>query len=390
MARKLKVQCKEMTDADVQYISLVPRGANRVPFRIVKEAMTMLDLTKVFKSSAPKVEAKLVAVAVKSTADTVIAKTDIDALVLEQGLSVKKMETLPEVNVFCFQEDMLGDVVTVKLSEEVALLFSGVSMIDTVRKGFESWGTGNDFLQNMQTNGFFPGVCMAADVLEETIRNIMWNASPGAAPTKEIAKALRDFEGYVSALLGAVPVTAFKLEKLVPVPVKTEDKPSETIAKKEDAVDTVKKDEKIVEAKKDEVKKDEGVAGTEGAPAAAEAATGVKKDEALTGEMSEDMAKKMQEMMGAVVTAALAPMVQKMDGLATEITSLKTELGAVKEQSAKAVEKAEKAETAVSGTVAMEPLQDTGLNSRQRTAKTDKETETGSVFGTAFKIPGIG
>ena len=44
---KIKTIAKEMKDADVRFISLVKRGANRLPFRIIKSAKDsdMLDLT---------------------------------------------------------------------------------------------------------------------------------------------------------------------------------------------------------------------------------------------------------------------------------------------------------------------------------------------------------
>ncbi|GAO23529.1 hypothetical protein ALISP_3349 [Alicycliphilus sp. B1] len=44
---KIKITAKEMKDADVRFISLVKRGANRLPFRIIKSAKDsdMLNLT---------------------------------------------------------------------------------------------------------------------------------------------------------------------------------------------------------------------------------------------------------------------------------------------------------------------------------------------------------
>jgi hypothetical protein len=54
---KLLLEAHELTDADVDFVSLVKRGANRIPFRIVKEDTSdMLDLHKIgrklFKQAA--------------------------------------------------------------------------------------------------------------------------------------------------------------------------------------------------------------------------------------------------------------------------------------------------------------------------------------------------
>lgn len=49
MGRKLKVKLREMKDAEAHYISLVQRGANRIPFRIVKmeQENSMIDLNSI-------------------------------------------------------------------------------------------------------------------------------------------------------------------------------------------------------------------------------------------------------------------------------------------------------------------------------------------------------
>ena len=46
---KIKTVARELKNADVRFISLVAKGANRIPFRIIKSAKDenqMLDLSK--------------------------------------------------------------------------------------------------------------------------------------------------------------------------------------------------------------------------------------------------------------------------------------------------------------------------------------------------------
>ena len=48
--RKLQLKATELVDTDVNFVSLVTRGANRIPFRITKEDEQMLDLHKIARS----------------------------------------------------------------------------------------------------------------------------------------------------------------------------------------------------------------------------------------------------------------------------------------------------------------------------------------------------
>ena len=47
-----EVKAHELSDVDVRFVSLVKRGANRIPFRLTKEDTTkMLDFVKLFRKS---------------------------------------------------------------------------------------------------------------------------------------------------------------------------------------------------------------------------------------------------------------------------------------------------------------------------------------------------
>ncbi len=67
-SRRRDVKVNELSDVDVRFVSLVKRGANRIPFRLTKEDTSrMLDFVKLFRksdeeakptpSSAPNAEA---------------------------------------------------------------------------------------------------------------------------------------------------------------------------------------------------------------------------------------------------------------------------------------------------------------------------------------------
>jgi hypothetical protein len=50
--KRREVKANELSDVDVRFVSLVKRGANRIPFRLTKEDTTkMLDFVKLFRKS---------------------------------------------------------------------------------------------------------------------------------------------------------------------------------------------------------------------------------------------------------------------------------------------------------------------------------------------------
>lgn len=50
--KRREVKANELSDVDVRFVSLVKRGANRIPFRLTKEDTNrMLDFVKLFRKS---------------------------------------------------------------------------------------------------------------------------------------------------------------------------------------------------------------------------------------------------------------------------------------------------------------------------------------------------
>ncbi|MCA0246380.1 MAG: hypothetical protein LCH93_07155 [Proteobacteria bacterium] len=50
--KRREVKANELSDVDVRFVSLVKRGANRIPFRLTKEDTSrMLDFVKLFRKS---------------------------------------------------------------------------------------------------------------------------------------------------------------------------------------------------------------------------------------------------------------------------------------------------------------------------------------------------
>lgn len=356
--KKVKIQCTEMQEADVQFISLVPRGAIRVPFRILKEAKEMLNLANIFRSKKEeKVEPKVVAVVVSKGSDF----EKMTLALKEAGLEVSQINAVGEdYDVFQMQEEMPPEITTIKLTDDIAIC---------TQKGFDSWPESNSFTENVKTKGFFPGLYIALETMEETVRNIMYSAS--SAPIVEVNKAVAEFQEYLTGLINTIPTTAFKLEtlqKILPEVVE------ETIKEEVDEVPltetSIKTEEDVMETNKEEIPGE--VIPEE-----------VVKEEVVPVVLTMEM---VGEMIQKAVGEALS--VVKADSEA-QIATLTAAQEVLKAELAEAKEKAVKIEADVRGSVSIEPLQDTGLNSRTRAAKSEGEAQ-GSVFEDAFILPGLG
>lgn len=168
-----------------------------------------LDLGSLFKR-AKKEEAapapSIGAVVVSKEADL----DDLASILGEAGFTVvKRDETGEEVNILVLDEAFNAETGTVvKMNDDLAVIVCNVA------KGFDPWATGSEFGDNLKAAGFFPGMCLAMDVLRDTIGNILWETPAGGNPVAAVSKAVNDFGSYVEQLASAIPTTAFKMEKL--------------------------------------------------------------------------------------------------------------------------------------------------------------------------------
>jgi len=205
---KLRIKANELIDTDVNFVSLVKRGANRIPFRITKEDDEMLDLHKIgrrfFHKADPKPE--IVAAVIAKGADL----NKIAAIFKSVGLDPKqfvKNETGDCITVAKADADKAKGTVVLKVSDEVGLV------ITHVKKLFDDFSYGStDFNVVMATEGVYPSICVAKDALATTIANILYKAASPEDASNQIGQAIDDFKGYMTMLLKNVPMQAFKME----------------------------------------------------------------------------------------------------------------------------------------------------------------------------------
>lgn len=208
---KTVLDLTEMHDADVKFISLVKRGANKIPFRIIKSEDAQMG-KKLFNLET-LFSARKAAEVVPAIVGFAVAKSDQTA---------GYVEALEQKGYKFTQEDVDGGVVctiksvdpeavtTIKVNDDVAV------MVEGVKKGFYGHSDSTDFSEKMATDGFYSSLYTAMSVLGDTVCTAMYKAE-SEAPIASIQKAFQDAQNYVTSLVNAIPVDCFKLEKLEPV-----------------------------------------------------------------------------------------------------------------------------------------------------------------------------
>lgn len=347
MSRKrITIQARELSDMDVNIISLVKRGANRVPFRIIKSDgdSEMLNLSTLFLAKKEKTPA-VVAVILAKSADQEAYTTafaeggfEVDHVVESDGGIATLMFT---------KSDDMEDVAIYKINEDAAIA------IANMQKGLDMFPDSNSFSENISKAGFAPSYRMANEILSDTIGNIMFSDGDAAVTKAAISKAIEDFQGYIEAVMSVIPVNAFKAEDialevqkgLIPqaAPVKPKAKKVKTPAKKEDG-------EEGEEAAADDGEGGDAEAEAEGGDDAGEA------EDSGTEEVAKDDATDQTQ---TGDTEALTALQKSLDGITESLASVSTQIttatDAVKEELSERLDtleaKVKKTDEALAGTV---------------------------------------
>jgi hypothetical protein len=206
--KKVVIQARELSDMDVNIISLVKRGANRIPFRIVKsDGEPTMNLSNLFVWKQEPQPAALVAVVLAKTANH-----DAYTKALEKGgFDVDHVTEGEDGNITLMftKSDAMDDAVALKVSDEVALIVVGVE------KGLLAFPDSNSFIENITKAGFAPSYRIANEILTETVGNIIFSEGDAEETKGQVSKAIEDFGGYIEAILSTIPVQAFKAEEIV-------------------------------------------------------------------------------------------------------------------------------------------------------------------------------
>ena len=221
---KLKLKVKKMSEGKVSFISLVDRGANRIPFKIIKQEPSMgkhfagLDLGSVFvqkKDSAPTTPttpttAQILGVATMDDESLSVVKKGLtdagysidDSIGFDDGSLVFKQEA--EVDL---EKD---DLSTVKLNGNAALIVKG---LDVKVPEYEV-AEGVNFWNGVENIGAYPGVTETVGFLRSAIQHTIAKSETNKDAAKSISALFDDTKLYLNSLLEQLPDSVKKLESL--------------------------------------------------------------------------------------------------------------------------------------------------------------------------------
>ncbi len=359
--RKVIIQARELSEMDVNIISLVKRGANRIPFRIVKsDGESTMNLTKIFFAKAPAIPA-VVALVLAKTAD----QESYTKALTDGGFEVDHVTDGEDtVSLMFTKSDDMADAVAFKITDDAALIVTGVE------KGLMAFPDSNSFIENITKAGFAPSYRIANDILTETVGNIIFSEGDAEETKTAVQKAIEDFGGYIDAILSTIPIQAFKAEEIVVEVEKgllnTPNKPKKAAKKKpaKEAKQDDGEDEEDEEAVADDSDgaDDAGAdeAGSDEAEGSDDAedddAEGVEKETTAEDDSSEAGTKDKG------TEDAIAAMTKSLTGIVEGLAELKTsQTDAVKELSDRLTDleaKVKKTDEALAGTVNSEEAED--------------------------------
>lgn len=386
---KARVVVTELQEVDVTAVSLVERGANQLPFRIMKAENQMgLDLSTLWKRNA-------IAKADEEAARTIqLAAIGINKAADVDGLLAALAEKGFDLSGATIDRDSQDTAVLVKFQDFDPETSFGVQFADDVvgimsdtEKMFSPFGGSSSFAQNVQAMGFVPGLHQATDALMETTFNILGEADTKKAATDGIAAALDDFSGHVKSLANTLPDMAFKLDGIVPKKAEAKDDKGASAAQSDDGKDAgADKDdtEKTGDAKPQKAEK----AGDVETPDNDDDA---KKDETAADDVLKGMFQQFMAKMDAGLEDFRESLVKDLDTRLETVTKSQEDMD---KRLKTAEEKAEAADEALGGTVLTgSHMQDESLGIRDRSAarKSLEEGANGGDSGlwdTAIVFPG--
>lgn len=380
----IKLNTTKMLNSDANFISLVERGANRIPFKIIKQESSMskhfnaLDLSSIFtqKSEAAKVEPKVIGVAAMKDEDLPSLVEQLN----EAGFNTANMLELEDGSVVFKQDesdDLEGDdVAVIRLNDHLAL----------ITKGFSPYccdmGTGEgkmSFIETVQAKGFYPGFRTVVEAMQDGVDSLLRNSVDPSTAATEVAKLFDEAKMYALTMVKALPSKAFKAEGMSPKKPKQKDPDME-----EDTTDSGDTKDTTDDSSADSGAGSEDTMGTTKKPKSkkvcAEGGTEESEESEVETETIED---KVSKMVSDQLMAALSTVTKKLDdGIASintsvtsSLTTIQGTLATLEGRVAKAEEVATKAQTAVQGTIVL------GSENDDTITRTVKEEARGGFGG---------
>lgn len=210
---KLQINATEVVQPEVGFMALVKRGANRIPFRVVKEDTNdMIDLSQVTRAVFAKAAFSplVIGVALAKGADDAMLTAALTASGISLDGFVKAdldgAITLTKTDAKAAADEIL----VVKFDDSSALMIMAPSEFVKSMTTYDWEST--SFKEVMTKGTFTPSVVMAQDMLQRTYFNIMEKAENPKDLARMLKAATGEFEEYIVSLAKGLPDAVFKAD----------------------------------------------------------------------------------------------------------------------------------------------------------------------------------
>lgn len=369
MAR-VKLKANKLENPSVSYISLVSRGANRIPFRIIKldKEQEMLDLNGLFRRqpvrkeepSTPEIEATLVGLVVEKS-DRL---EEVASLLSEAGFTTDNREEGEDNTVVFKQADEIEGAIIFKLNDQMLALVKGVDPEEDL--------SDLSFVEVHKEHGFLPSVELAGQF---TMNNVLaLSASDDEERVQKSAGAIEELQVYTAFCNQVIPAKVVKAAADVETLLKQDPPaPAEPAAEDPAPVAATKADEGADPAPAEPTAPAEPAAAPTGVTTEAVQEMVQKSVEGIL-----ESVKAMVTKANADIAEALATVTKSVEGLSEQVSGIKEQGETLATKMAEVESVAKSAEQSVKGTVVGgEPADDRQVRKQERDPRS-------GVFDTAF------
>jgi len=209
----LRMSATELTNTDVDFVALVKRGANRLPFRITKGDDEMIDLHAIGRKMFKKADQSPIIIAVIARKEDAAAPA-IQEVAKACGLDVAKLvKTEDDALVTLTKKDAPTEgAIVVKLDKDVGVTVTHSNL----KKGFEQYDfTGSVFADLNGSQGFCVGPQIAAELHKSALGDIVNTATLPSEMQDRLMKASEAFNAYMGVLTAYAPASLLKADQLL-------------------------------------------------------------------------------------------------------------------------------------------------------------------------------
>ena len=203
---KIRMKANELSEADVSFVSLVTRPANRIPFKVLKsedvgEKKMAIRIGDLFKTKEDTQKLGILG--------ALIRKEDTDRLspILKSvGMKTDSFEENDGIVIYK-QADYEGteEVAPIKINDDLIVLVEA-------KKYFDAWPAGAPLTVSVDAQLFYPGVSLATDVLKSMVDKALFDARNAEEFKTKMKEVVGQYSKYVMGLADMLPDIVFKAE----------------------------------------------------------------------------------------------------------------------------------------------------------------------------------